>query len=276
MRERWALEALIGAYVAMVATPAAALSGWLPALRVTRLPALAAAGVVVTVAAAAAARRIDDVAGAAATLPVAVASILPPLAYLPYMVLATTPESAAALVAAVGLLAVLPGIGVPVVGAVLRSRRVREAATEVAVVTVGETDDEGRDWPVLAGVTVLAAAFVAVAAFVATTGDDGFEAVWPAFGGVSTTLLLLFGDDGSEVAVTDRGLRVDRAVTSWDDIDGYRVTDERIELVRSAWYLPARGFERERISDEDALLDGLGEFLPRLDRHGRVEARARR
>lgn len=276
MRERRVLEALLGTYVATVATPAAVLSGWSPPPGVPRFPALVAVGTAVGVGVAAGARRIDDLAGAAATPPVAAASILPPLGYLPYMVLATAPESAEALVAAVGVLAVLPGIGVPVGGALVRSRRVRQAATEVAVVTVGEADDEGRDWPALAGVTVLAVAFVGVTAFLAATGDGGFEAVWPAFGGVSTTLLLLFGDDGSEVAVTDEGLRVDRAVTRWDGFDGYRVTDERIELVRSRWYLPARTFERGQVSDEDALLDGLGEFLPRLDRHGRVEARPRR
>lgn len=276
MRERRVLEVLVGTYVATVATPAAALSGWSPAPGVPRLPAFVAVAVAVAVVVAAGAQRIDDLAGAAATPPVAAASILPPFVYLVYMVAATAPESTEALIAAAGLLAVLPGIGIPVGGAVVQSRRVRTAATEVAVVTVGEADDEGRDWQAVAGVTVLAVAFVAVTAFLAVADDGGFEAIWPAFGGVSTTLLLLFSDDSSEVAVTDEGLRVDRAITRWDGFDGYRTTDERIELVRSRWYLPPRTFEREQISDEDALLDGLGEFLPRLDRHGRVEARPRR
>ena len=92
----------------------------------------------------------------------------------------------------------------------------------------------------------------------------------------TTTVLLADDDDGTELAVTDAGLRVDRTITAWDDFQGYRVTDDSVQFVRPQWYLPARSFEREKISDEDALLDELAEFLPRLDEQGRVEMAALR
>jgi len=274
MQERRVLEALLGAYVAMLSVPAAALfartldagsAGW-----------LVAAGLVVAVLVARTARSVDDLADTLASAPVAVVSVLPPLAYLPYMILVTPPESSAAFVSLVGLLAVIPGIGVPVGGAIVRNRRLREGATEVAVVTVGdgENADGDTNWPVVAGAVVMGLSFVVFGAIVLVEGDAALGSVSPMLGGMSTWILLL-GDDETEIGVTDRGLRIDRSFTPWEDLEGYRITDDEIELVRSQWYLPARSFERAEIDDEDALVAGLRRFLPRLDEHGRVELSAR-
>lgn len=277
MQERRILEALLGVYVAMVLVPAGALFVRWAVFGGVRIGVLAATGLVVTVVVALGARTVADLADSLATLPVATASVLPPLAYLPYKVLATPPGSANAPVCAVGLLAVLPGIAVPVGGAVVRSRRLRDAATELAVVTVSDDDaGDGRDWPVVVGATVVAVSFVGFGVVALATDDASIESIAPAFGGISTSLLLLADDGSTEVPVTDQGLLIDRSITRWDDLDGYRVSEGSIELVRSRWYLPTRGFDRDEIGDEDALVERLSEFLPRLDEHGRVKATARR
>lgn len=266
MQPRRLLEALLGGYVALLVLPAVALGGPWTVAAAERLAALVAAGGLIALVVAAAARDLPDLPDRLATLRAAVLTVGPPLAYLPVMLLLTPPGSSAALVAMAGLLAVLPGIALPVGGAVLQSRRVRATATEVAVVTVGAADaDDGPDRQLLAGLAVVAVAFVAAGAVALSTGDAEAGAIGPAFGGLWTSIALLAHDDASEVAVTDAGLRVDRSVTSWDALAGYRVTDEAVELVRPQWYLPDRTFEREAIGDEAALLAGLDRFLPRLD-----------
>jgi hypothetical protein len=272
MQERRVIEALLGAYVAMLSVPAAALftrtldagsAGW-----------LVGAGLAVAVLVAAMARTVGDLADAVASVPVAAASVLPPLAYLPYMVLVTPPESPGAFASLVGLLAVLPGILVLAGGGVIRNRRLRADATEVAVVTVGGDDDEDTNWPAVAGAVVMGLSFVVFGAIVVVEGDAGLGSIFPMLGGMSTWFLFL-GDDDTEIAVTDGGLRIDQSFTRWDDLAGYRIGDDEIELVRPEWYHPTRSFDRGEIDDEDALLDGLRRFLPRLDERGRVELSAR-
>ena len=274
MRERRILEALLGVYVATLLVPAIAL--FTRTLDAGRAPVLVAAGVAVGTVAVGLARSVDDLAGTLASVPVAVATILPPLAYLPYMILLTEPESPAAFASGVGLFALLPGIGVPVGGAIVRSRRLREAATEVAVVTVGGDDDgDETDWSVVAGAVVMGLSFVVFGAIVLFQGDASLGSVSPMLGGMSTWFLFLDGDE-TEVAVTDRGLRIDRSFTRWESLEGYRIADGEIELLRTQWYHPARSFECDEIDDEDALLEGLERFLPRLDERGRVELAARK
>lgn len=65
-------------------------------------------------------------------------------------------------------------------------------------------------------------------------------------------------------------------VIVWENLEGYRLTGDTLALVHSGWYLPDQQFDREGISDEEALLDGFCEFLPRLDEHGRIELSPRR
>jgi len=281
MNERRVPEALIGVYVATVLGPAVALWGH----GTDRISLLGAAAVAAGAGALAvlAARSVEDLPARLASLRVAAVTVLPPLSYLPYMVLSTAPESTPALLSVVGLLAVVPGVFVPVSGAVVRSRRLRAGATELAVVTVGDDsdggdgdDNDGRNLQVVAAATVAALSVVGFGAFVLFVGEPGSGTFVTTMGGLSTTLLLLADDDGTELAVTDAGLRIERTITAWDDFQGYRVTDDSVQFVRPQWYLPARSFEREKISDEDALLDGVSEFLPRLDEQGRVEMTARR
>jgi hypothetical protein len=275
MQERRILEALLGTYVGLLSVPAAAL--FTRTLDAGSADVLVAVGLGVAVVVAALARSVGDLADTLASAPVAVATVVPPLAYLPYLILATPPESPAAFASVVGLLAVLPGIAVPVGGAIVRNRRLREAATEEAVVTVGggEDTDDGTNWQLVAGVAVAATSFVAFGVVVLLGGEVTTGTITPALGGISTWVLLL-GDDGTtEVAITDRGLRIDRGFTRWENLEGYRLGDDEIELLRCRWYLPARSFEREEIDDEDALIECLGRFLPRVDQHGRVELAAR-
>ena len=276
MEHRRVLEGLLGLYVALIVVPAGALGAWEAVADGSLIGTLVGAGVAVAVVVALAARTVDSLADRLASLPVAAGVILPPLAYLPYMIFATPPESTAALISLVGLLAILPGFAATLGGTIVRTHRLRAAASDVAVVTVGGDEEEGRNWTRLGGVAVLGVAVLAVSAVMAVTDDADFGTMIPTLTGAWSSLLLFVGNDGSEVAVTDEGLRIDQWFTPWSDLDGYRVTDETVELVRPKWYHPTRDFERGEISDEDALVEALAEFLPRLDEHGRVELDPRR
>jgi len=263
MDERRGLDALLGASVAAVVIPALALAQ-LRAGTPAAPAVLVAGGGALAVVVALLARTVGNLPDRLASPPVAVVAVGAPLAYLPYMLLATEPETTAALYCVVGLLAVLPGIGLPVGGALLRNRRLRAAATERVVVTVGE-EDGGTDSRVVAAVAVAGVAVVVAGAYAAFTGGEG-AGFLTAVGGLSSWVFLL-GDDSTELAVTDRGLRVDRSVTDWSDIEGYRVADEEIRLVRSEWYQRTSGFDRAGLDDEEerSLLAALDEFVPRLD-----------
>lgn len=270
MQERRTLEVLLGAYVATLVIPGVALfTGTLDAGRV---PVLVAAGLLVAVFVARTARSVENLGDAVASVPVVAASVLPPFGYLPYMILAADPESPAALASLVGVAAFLPGVGIPIGGAVIRNRRLREAATETAVVTVGGgEDDDETNWAVVAGVGVVALSIVVAGVIVLVSGDLSMSAITPTLGGISTWLLFLGDDDATEVAVTDRGLRIDRRFARWQEFEGYRLADDEIKLVRPGWYRPSRSFEREEIDDESSLIEGLERYLPRLDERGRVE-----
>ena len=54
-------------------------------------------------------------------------------------------------------------------------------------------------------------------------------------------------------------------MTPWADFDSFRVTDEKIKLKRARWWLPTRDFDREEIDDDAAVIEAMGEFLPRTD-----------
>lgn len=270
MEARRLLEALLGAYVAMLLVPAAVLLGFGPAGRPPLATLVVVGGLVATVVALAA-RSVPTLPARLASRPSAAGTVGPPLAYLPLLVLAVPPASPAARIALVGLLAVLPGIGLPIGGTVLRNRRLRARATTVTEVTVGDSDDGGRDRQLIAGLAVVGLAFVAAGAATLYAGDADAGALGSTFGGLWTAVLLLAHDESAEVAVTDEGLRIDRGFTRWVDLEGYRVTDESVALVRSQWYLPDRDFDRDAIDDEAALLDALGRYLPRLDAASRVD-----
>lgn len=263
MQPRRIPEVVLGIYVAWLVLPAIGLAVPRTVATDGRLAALAGAGVAVALVVALAARATTDLTDRLATLPAAVLTVGPPLAYLPILVVLTPPRSTAGLLALTGLLAVLPGIALPVAGAILRNRRLRADATVVASVTVGDADDEGRDWPLVGGVLVMGVALVAAGVGVLLGADAEAGVLGPTFGGLWTSIALLASDDGSEIAVTDTGLTIDGSVTRGADLDGYRVTDDSIELVRDRWYRPDRSFDRDAVSDEDEFLVGLDRYLPR-------------
>lgn len=270
MQDRRPLEVLLGTYVAVLLIPAAVL--FTRSLDPDSVARTIAVALVVAVVVGIVARLVDDLADLLASAPVAVATIVPPLAYVPYMILIAEPESTAALVSGIGVFAVVPGILLPVGGAVTRNRRLRASATEVTVVTVGSDDGEPTsNWPVVAGGFVSLATVGVVAFLVVTGADPGSGVITTVLGGLSTWVLILGDDDTTEVAVTDRGLRIDRGFTPWDDLDGYRITGTEIEFIRTRRYLPTRSFKHENIGDMDALVDSLERYLPRVDDHGRVE-----
>lgn len=265
MDGRRLIEALLGVYVATLLLPTLAVTGWV-AVRSASPGAILAAGLAIAGATALAATTVADLLDRVASLPAAAALTLPPLAYIPYMIVADA--EAEAVVTIAGLLALVPGIAVLLAAAGIRNRRLRARATEHAVVTIGEDDDDegglGRSIRVAAaagmGLIVVGVA-VSILAF---DGFDGSSTLFTSLTGLSS-LFFLFDNDGHELAVTDEGLRVDSSITPWDDLGSYRITDEEIKIERARRWLPSRDFDREEIGDDAAFIDALGEYLPRTE-----------
>ena len=264
MDGRRLIEALLGVYVATLLLPALAVTGWV-AVTSASLGSILAAGLVIAGATALAATTVADLLDRVASLPAAAALTLPPFAYIPYMIIADIEAEAAVTIA--GLLALVPGIAVLFAAAGIRNRRLRARATEHAVVTTGDDDDDsGISRPVvLAAVGGIGLIVVAVAVpILAFDGFDGSSTLFTSLTGLSS-LFFLFDNDGHELAVTDEGLRVDSSITPWDDLGSYRLTDEEIKIDRAKWWLPSRDFDREEIGDDAAFIDALEEYLPRTD-----------
>ena len=264
MDGRRLIEALLGVYVATLLLPALAVTGWV-AVTSASLGSILAAGLVIAGATALAATTVADLLDRVASLPAAAALTLPPFAYIPYMIIADIEAEAAVTIA--GLLALVPGIAVLFAAAGIRNRRLRARATEHAVVTTGDDDDDsGISRPVvLAAVGGIGLIVVAVAVpILAFDGFDGSSTLFTSLTGLSS-LFFLFDNDGHELAVTDKGLRVDSSITPWDELGSYRLTDEEIKIDRAKWWLPSRDFDREEIGDDAAFIDALGEYLPRTD-----------
>ena len=264
MDGRRLIEALLGVYVATLLLPALAVTGWV-AVTSASLGSILAAGLAIAGATALAATTVADLLDRVASLPAAAALTLPPLAYIPYMIIADI--EAEAVVTIAGLLALVPGIAVLLAAAGIRNRRLRARATEHAVVTTGDDDDDsGISRPVvLAAVGGIGLIVVAVAVpILAFDGFDGSSTLFTSLTGLSS-LFFLFDNDGHELAVTDKGLRVDSSITPWDDLGSYRLTDEEIKIDRAKWWLPSRDFDREEIGDDAAFIDALEEYLPRTD-----------
>ena len=264
MDGRRLIEALLGVYVATLLIPTLAVSGWVTVASAS-LGSILAAALAIAGATALAATTVPDLMDRVASLPVAAAMTLPPLAYVPYMILADS-EGTAAIFALVGLLAIVPGIGVLLAAAGLRNRRLRARATEHAVVTTDDDDDDSGVGRVVTVAAAVGIGLIVIAAGAAIIAFDGFNSSTMLFSSLTglSSLFLLFDNDGHELAVTDEGLRVERSITPWDDLDGYRVTDDEIEIERARW-LPSRDFDREEMDDDTAFIDALDEFLPRAD-----------
>ena len=263
MQRRRIVDALLGSYLAMIVIPTAVLSGLVTVT--ASFSMITAAGIAVAAAFALAAAAVPDIVDRTASLPVAVATILPPLAYIPYLVFAE-PAGRIEWLAIVGLLAVVPGVLIPFAGAVIRNQRLRADATEHVVVTVGDDGDDGFGHLVAPALIIVAGLggigmSVFGVAVLAGFDLDGGASIIGSLSAVSGSLVTLFTDDSTELAVTDAGLRVDRSMTPWDDLAGYRVTDDEIKLERARRWLPSRDFDRNEI-DDAAFIQALNEFLP--------------
>jgi len=274
MNERRVLEALLGVYVGMVLVTTGVLISWEVGVTGLSVTALVVIGAVIAAVVTAAARRVDDLVDRVVSIPVVAVVVGVPLANLPYLILATEPESGMSFVALVGLLAVVPGIGIPLGGELIKSKRRRQQATEIVTVIVGDDDEDDswlpevtEKWVAAVGLTVFGLGILWVGIGLTLGFDSSRSTIFSSLGGL-TTMVLFLADDSTEVVVTDSGLQVDQQFSHWDDLDGYRVTDDTIELVFSDWYRPTQRFEREEISDEDAFIKGLSEFLPQVDEAG--------
>ena len=264
MNGRRLIEALLGVYVVTLLLPTLAVTGWV-AVTSASLGSILAAGLTIAGAGGLAATTMPKLPERVTSLPAVAATILPPLLFLPYLVFAE-PAGRAEWLAIVGLLAVVPGMLVPIAGAVIRNQRLRSEATEHAVVTVGDDEDDGFGRLVAPALIIVAGLggigmSVFGVAVLAGFDLDGGASIIGSLTAVSGSLVTLFTDDSTELAVTDAGLRVDRSMTPWDDLAGYRVTDDEIKLERARRWLPSRDFDRNEI-DDAAFIQALSEFLP--------------
>ena len=264
MNGRRLIEALLGVYVVTLLLPTLAVTGWV-AVTSASLVSILAAGLTIAGAGGLAATTMPKLPERVTSLPAVAATILPPLLFLPYLVFAE-PAGRAEWLAIVGLLAVVPGMLVPIAGAVIRNQRLRSEATEHAVVTVGDDEDDGFGRLVAPALIIVAGLggigmSVFGVAVLAGFDLDGGASIIGSLTAVSGSLVTLFTDDSTELAVTDAGLRVDRSMTPWDDLAGYRVTDDEIKLERARRWLPSRDFDRNEI-DDAAFIQALSEFLP--------------
>ena len=264
MNGRRLIEALLGVYVVTLLLPTLAITGWV-AVTSASLGSILAAGLTIAGAGGLAATTMPKLPERVTSLPAVAATILPPLLFLPYLVFAE-PAGRAEWLAIVGLLAVVPGMLVPIAGAVIRNQRLRSEATEHAVVTVGDDEDDGFGRLVAPALIIVAGLggigmSVFGVAVLAGFDLDGGASIIGSLTAVSGSLVTLFTDDSTELAVTDAGLRVDRSMTPWDDLAGYRVTDDEIKLERARRWLPSRDFDRNEI-DDAAFIQALSEFLP--------------
>ena len=273
MNERRILDVLLGVYAAVLLVPAGALVGWEAGTAGVPVTAFVGIGLVIAAVVTLVVRTVDDLVDRLLSLPVVVATVGLPFVYtLPYLLFVVDPDSGAGIVAIVGMGAVLPGMLALLGGSLIRNSRLRERSTEIVAVTLDETDDEEGRQLRIAAVGIVTIALVTTGAVTVLTGEMDFSMV-TSLGGLST-VVLLFANNDRELVVTDAGLVVDQSVIVWDDLAGYRLTDDKVVLVRSEWYLPDRRFDREEMDDE-ALIEGVGEFLPRVDEQGRVERMAR-
>jgi len=266
MDGRRLIEALLGVYVATLLLPALAVTGWV-AVTSASLGSILAAGLAIAGAGGLAATTIPKLPERVTSLPAVAATILPSLLFLLHPIFAE-PTGRIEWLAIVGLLAVIPGVLIPLAGAVIRNQRLRADATEHVVVTVGDEDDGmfgSRGESVLFVVVTIGALAMIVGTALSMIADFVVNtSLLTSLTGL-LSLLFLFTDDSTDLAVTDAGLRVDRSMTPWDDLDGVRVTDDEIEVDRAKWWLPSRDFDREEIGDDAAFIDALEEYLPRTD-----------
>ena len=283
MMERRLLDMVVGVYVSLLFVTASALVRWeaiAPEFSVGRavVIGLAIAAVVAFVA-----RTVQDLEEKLSSRSVMAVAAGLPLAYLPYVLLVPEPGLMQALVAGAGLCATILGASIVSVAKRINNRRLREAATERAVVTVGAYEGTAlRGWLHVGKTQYTIVVVALLLGALAVSGPESLVSnpiIMISFFGINVfsflekRILKRRGDDGSMIEVTDMGLGGDRfmkgwisrSVIQWDEFDGYRVTDNAVEIEFSRWLPVTWKFDREEISDDTALIDGLSENLPRLD-----------
>ncbi|MFC7137132.1 hypothetical protein [Halobaculum litoreum] len=204
---------------------------------------------------------------------------------------ATAPGTPAAWVALAGVASCLPAMAALWLAETETSRRRIDDAT-VHVRFGG--DGPGRTALAGAAVAAIGAVGLAAAGLFDLFGDGVGTALFTSVATLVTagsTVLSAAGDDegGNEddrdadgtdaddaprAAVTDAGVRIGERFHGWETLEGYRVTDEEVEIRRDTWLHPTLSFERDDPDDVAAVVDALGRHLPRVDDEGRVETAA--
>jgi len=283
MDSRRLLDALVGVYVSLVVVTASALLQWKVIAPTFSVGKAVVIGLAIAAVVAFVAGTVQDLEEKLSSRSVMAVAAGLPLAYLPYVLLVPEPGSMQALVAGAGLCATIPGASIVSVAKRINSRRLREAATERAVVTVGAYEGTAlRGWLHVGKTQYTIVVVALLLGALAVSGPESLVSnpiIMISFFGINVfsflekRILKRRGDDGSMIEVTDIGLGGDRfmkgwisrSVIQWDEFDGYRVTDNAVEIEFSRWLPVTWKFDREEISDDTALIDGLSENLPRLD-----------
>lgn len=113
----------------------------------------------------------------------------------------------------------------------------------------------------LAGVVVASAAVWGVG--VALDGSPVFALV-PAIIGVAWLPQLLTGLRRRRYEITDGGLVTQFGHLTWDQFDGFSVSEEALVLHGNVWPFGRLAFDRSSVADEDAVIDALDRHLPRV------------
>lgn len=276
MRSRRLLDVLVGIYVSVIVATASALVRWEAVTPTFSAGRAVAVGLTIAAVVALIAGTIGDLAERVTSRSAMAVIGGLALVYLPYLLLVVDPGSTQALIAGIGVLVVIPGFAIRSVANRIVSRQRRETATEIVVVT--EHGGKGtRRWLRLREPVFQVCFLVLVVGSMALIGPFAvierpilLASVMALF--VLNDLLDSISGSGSDITVTTNGLHVDQcfkqAFTQWDECDGYRLTDGSVEIVRSRQFFSTQEFDREAISDEAALVDGVATYLPRLNEAG--------
>jgi hypothetical protein len=251
---RLALRALLAGYAGLLVAPLGPVAFERP------VPGFAVAAVLGAVAAAIATVRVDPVSWLDG--PRSVALALVPTLWVASVVAA--PAEGVPWLRLGGALAVLPGLVAVALAHDTRQAQRRRAATTTVSFTARPAPTVRRQLTVAAAV-VLAAGVVVGVGLPLYLGDGVSVSsfVWlPAL--VPAWIGLLDGD-GREVAVTDRGLRVERTLHDWEGFAAFAVTDDALRLHRDAWYRSSLSFDRDDVEDLDAVVRALGRHLSRRE-----------
>lgn len=276
MTSRRVLDVLVGIYVSTIMVTASVLVQWKTVAPTFSAGRAITVGLGIAAVVALIARTISDFAERVTSYSFVAALLGFFIIYMVYLILVPKPGSTQAFTAGIGVLAVVTGFVVRTVANRIVSRQLRETATEIVVVT--EYGGKGtRRWlrfrePLFAVCVLLlvVGSMALIGPFAVIERPTLLASMMALF--ILNDLLDSLPKTGSDITVTTNGLHVDQcfkqSFTQWDECDGYRLTDGSVEIVRSRRFFSAQEFNRETISDETALVDGVATYLPRLNEAG--------